>query len=50
MPLETCGWIEACDAPAAGMAAHGIHGVIPICAYHADAFRISLITTFSESE
>lgn len=39
----TCEWLELCESTAVGMAAHPIQGVIPVCKYHADAFRIPLI-------
>lgn len=39
----TCLWIETCDRPSAGMAAHVVQGVIPVCSYHADLFQIPLI-------
>ena len=41
----TCAWLpdDRCPATAAGMAAHPIHGVIPICKYHADMHRVPLI-------
>lgn len=39
----TCDWLELCEAPAIGMAAHPDHGVIPICKWHSDMFRISII-------
>lgn len=41
----TCEWVELCNSTAAGMAAHFDKGVIPVCKYHVDAFRIRLITT-----
>lgn len=40
-----CEWLELCDKPPAGMAAHPEKGVIPVCQFHVDAFRIPLITT-----
>lgn len=40
----TCGWLEdACERPATGMAAHPVHGVIPVCATCQTNFRIPLI-------
>ena len=41
----TCGWLpdDRCTATSIGMAAHPTEGVIPICKYHADIHKVSLI-------
>ena len=39
----TCAWLDTCERPAIGMAAHPIHGVIPICGTCRTNFDIPLI-------
>lgn len=40
----TCDWVDLCDSSAYAMAAHMDKGVIPVCKYHVDVFRIPVIT------
>lgn len=43
MPELQCEWFDACESASVGMAAHPDKGVIPVCKWHADMFRIPLI-------
>lgn len=39
----TCSWLETCGRPSAGMAAHPVQGVIPVCASCQANFNVPLI-------
>lgn len=41
--MNTCEWLEVCDRPAVGDAAHGVLGVVPICQVCADTAKVPLI-------
>lgn len=50
MDDDVCEWLERCERPAVGDAAHQVHGVVKVCQVCVDQMGLTLIKPYVEKD